>query len=65
MTVKRGVPTKSAKMLRVGRTVVIGGESLRITEIGEEDDPALGKLIVITCGERKFRRPPNAKIEVA
>ena len=64
MGVKRSGPTKSAKMVRPKHVIVMNGEWLRVTAVSWVEDTALGRLIVITCGERSFRRPPNAKIEV-
>jgi hypothetical protein len=62
--VKRGVPQKSAKMIRTGRKIVINGETHTVTDVGAVVDPTLGPLVVLTCGDREFRRPPNARIEV-
>lgn len=58
------MPSKSASAIRVGRTVVMAGQRLRVTDVGEVDDPALGRLVIIRCGDREFRRPPKTKIEV-
>lgn len=57
--------SKSASAIRVGRTIVMAGQRLEVTEVGEVNDPTLGRLVIIRCGDREFRRPPKTKIEVA
>lgn len=59
-----GRKMKSAKMIRAGRTVIIAGQRLKVTAIETTRDATLGELVVIICGDRSFRRPPSAKVEV-
>lgn len=59
------MPSKSANTIRVGRTIIMAGQRFEVTEVDEVDDPTLGKLVVLRCGDREFRRPPKTKIEVA
>lgn len=55
---------RRASQIRPGRTIALGGEQFLVTEVDAVEDPALGTLVVIRCGERTFRRPPKTKIEV-
>ena len=55
---------RSAKAVRVGRKIVMNGEVHTVTAVATVEDPRLGTLVVITCGERVFRRPPDARVRI-
>lgn len=65
-----GTLSKTAKMIRRGRIILIGGQRLRVAEPPVTvEDPILGTLYVFTCtadddSEVVVRRSPNARIEV-
>lgn len=55
---------KSARMLRVGMTIIIDGRRQTITtimrDIGDDDN----QRVIITCGNNVYRRTPGTKIDV-
>lgn len=68
--VQRPTLSKSAKMIRKGRVLIISGMRLEVQDDPTTvEDPNLGTLYVFRClaehgQEHVIRRAPNTKIEV-
>lgn len=52
---------KSARMLKVGMTVIIHGKQQTITHLDRDDTEG---RVIITCGDDVYTRTTGAKIDV-